>query len=270
MTFLRDPVDRVLSHYYRHVHHPELSPAAQAERRDRRGRATAGSLEQALDEQRLPQLMNLATRFLCAQPSSMEEELPDGALDEAKASLRDFTFVGIQERFDESIVLLQRTLGLGLVPYISSHVSIEGARPSVEDIPGEQRALIAEHNRLDSELYRFAVELFEDAIATSDDGFADEVEELRALSADTNEETIQQTREWLDRELPIGAVRRRAELRSTAKSAGISISVLRVMLRRLPSVHAEFDRDGEKIFRRTGDAEEPANHLTNGSKPAST
>lgn len=113
-------------------------------------------------------------------------ELPASALDDAKENLRGFAFIGIQERFEESLVLLQRMLGLGLVPYEDRHVSSD--RPSVEEISDEQRALIAEHNRLDAELYTFAQGLFDDAVAAADRGFAADVEALRARDAAAREE----------------------------------------------------------------------------------
>jgi hypothetical protein len=122
------------------------------------------SIEEALARGR-PEVCNLATRFLCGD--STPSELPAVALDIAKENLRTFTFVGIQERFEESIVLLQRRLHLGNVPHRSVHVARE--RPRAEDIPGEQRALILERNRLDAELYAFGLALFDDAVAAADE-----------------------------------------------------------------------------------------------------
>ena len=179
MTFLREPVDRVLSHFYRHI--LRKNPNNPKEGRKIR----VDSLEEGLVERRLPELSNLATRFLCTDPSP-RDELPASALDDAKENLRSFAFIGIQERFEESLVLLQRMLGLGLVPYRDRHVSAD--RPSVEEISDEQRALIAEYNRLDAELYSFGMGLFEDAVAAADDGFAADVEALRARSGADREE----------------------------------------------------------------------------------
>jgi Sulfotransferase family len=246
MTFLREPVDRVLSHYYRHVHHPELSAAHRMGRRQR-GRETAGSIEEALSDLHVPQLRNLATRFLCGHPSPMGE-LSASAVDDAKENLREFAFVGIQERFDESMVLLQRMLGLGLIPYLNVHVSLEGRRPTAEEISDEQRALIEEHNTLDAELYRFGLELFEEAVAAREDGFAADVEALPALSAKANEEAFQRARDWLDRELPVGSAREPGELRSAAKAAGITVPALKRALS-VSSVRKR-DQAGHRVWTR--------------------
>jgi hypothetical protein len=189
MTFLREPVDRVLSHYYRHIHiaDPRRTGRQVAEpwSPEQGGKIKADSIEQALVEMRVPQLNNLATRFIGGGQSPMGE-LPASALDEAKENLRSFAFIGIQERFEESLVLLQRMLGLGSVPYEDRHVSSD--RPSVEEISDEQRALIAEYNQLDAELYSFGLGLFDDAVAAADDGFAADVEALRARDAAAREE----------------------------------------------------------------------------------
>jgi hypothetical protein len=177
MTFLREPVDRVLSHYYRHIHIRDPSRSGRVERRPG-ARVKAGSIEQALVELRMPQVNNLCTRFLSGRDPIAE--LPDGALDDAKDNLRSFAFVGIQEQFEESIVLLKRVLGLGDLPYEDRHVSRAGSRPAVDEITDEQRQLIASCNCLDAELYRFGLGLFEEAVAGAGDGFEEEVEKLRA------------------------------------------------------------------------------------------
>jgi hypothetical protein len=247
MTFLREPVDRVLSHYYRLMHRPDLS-AAERLRRRRQGKPTAGSLDEALVELRLPALRNLATRYLCGHPSPMGD-LPASALEDAKASLRAFAVVGIQERFDESIVMVQRMLGLGVASYLNRHVSPD--RPAVGEIADAERELIAEQNRLDADLYTFVLGLFEDAVAAADEGFATDVEKLRAMSAEANEEANRIAREFLDRELPIGVTRPRAALYSAAEADGVPMPALRYVLER-SSVKVGRDRDGEQTLTHTG------------------
>jgi hypothetical protein len=196
MTFLRDPVDRVLSHYYRHV----LAKDPRVEKEIRRpGRGSDRPetkedqelkfrlLKEALVDRRRPELTNLSTRFLCGHDAPLEE-LPASAVDDAKENLSRFAFIGIQEHFEESLVLLQRMLGLGSIPYQDRHVSHAGSRPTVEELPDAQRELIIESNRMDVELYRFGLELFESTVADADAGFAADVEALRARNADARED----------------------------------------------------------------------------------
>jgi hypothetical protein len=229
MTFLREPVDRVLSHYHRHIQIRDRRRAGRARDFPSDGwKARARSIEEALVELRLPQINNLATRFLCGHPFSTEE-LPANALEDAKANLSQFAFVGIQERFDESVVLLQRALGMGLVPYLHRHVSAAGNRPAVEETPEEQRALIAKHNRLDADLYRFALDLFEDTVPAADERFAADVERLRALSAEAEDKAIRDAREWADRTLPAGTTRLSKAVRSAARADGVLIPELKIV-----------------------------------------
>ena len=226
MTFLREPVDRVLSHYYRHIHNPDARDdlAARVKRYRDDGTAPAASLEEALVDMRMIQLRNLCTRFLCGHPSPTDE-LPEGSLAEAKANLREFIFVGIQERFEESIVLLQRRLGIGLLPYWNRHVSV--GRPGVDEIPAEQRSLIEAENRLDIELYEFATEVFEEAVRAEGETFSRDVESLQALAVDANEEAVQKAQEWLEGKLPPGSVKLTNELRGEGIEAGFHAAVLK-------------------------------------------
>jgi hypothetical protein len=159
MTFLREPVDRVLSHYYRHIHHPGPSQPRQRSK----SKVRAASLEEALVEMRLPQLNNLATRFLCDNPAR-KGELPRSALNEAKINLRAFAFVGISERFEDSAADLQAMLGVE-VPrkaYAEPHARAEDS--GVPEASGEERALVLERNRMDQELYAFGLQLFEERL----------------------------------------------------------------------------------------------------------
>jgi hypothetical protein len=58
---------------------------------------------------------------------------------------------------------------------------VNQARPELEETSDELRGLIAEHNQLDAELYRFARKRFEEESPSSEDLAAD-AEELRRLS----------------------------------------------------------------------------------------
>ena len=70
-------------------------------------------------------------------------------------------------------------------------------------------------------------------------------------AADAKEATRQNARAWLDRELPAGATRPAAELRSAAKADGFTVPALMQALR-VPSVKRE-SRDGRKVFTRVSE-----------------
>ena len=67
------------------------------------------TLEEALDDGSLPP--NLQTRMLSDSLAVTEPADPD-RLEEAMRNLLEFTVVGLTERFDESLVLLQTALGI--------------------------------------------------------------------------------------------------------------------------------------------------------------
>jgi len=80
MTFLREPVDRVLSQYWRHIRRKDPRHAGRVKPGTR---IRAESLEQAFVGMRLPEINNLATRFLCGY-TAPSEDLPTTALDDAE------------------------------------------------------------------------------------------------------------------------------------------------------------------------------------------
>jgi hypothetical protein len=207
ITVLRDPVDRVLSHYHFHARAGEGDrPGAGArklraiwemflnnERLEREGGDREDPIvldpdaEYTLEEglrRKIAIYDNFMTRFLWGG-ESLYGELPPAALERAKENLASFWFVGLSERLDDSIILLGRRLGVGLMPYWLRHVSQQ--RPSLDETAEELRALIAEHNALDVELYRFARRLFEDTAPAAED-LAGEAEELRRLSIEVSAE----------------------------------------------------------------------------------
>ena len=230
ITILRDPLERVLSHYHRHL-------AARSR--------TPGSLDDALKAQ-MPEITNLATRMLCDRYTS--ERLASSALEEAKSNLTQFAFAGIQERFDESVVLLQQLLGLGQVPFINQHVSVE--RPASADLSARQRALVESANELDLELYGFAAALFDEALdAAAGDEFSEQLDRVRSISRDENAAAIEAAEVWLERELPVGVVKPKRALYAAAESDGIDREAVRHVMARA-EIRKGRDASGRKGIRR--------------------
>jgi hypothetical protein len=85
-------------------------------------------------------------------------------LDRAKAHLESFAVVGLTERFDESLVLMQRAFDWTRIRYVS--VNVDPGRDR-RDVPSEEDlAFIKEQNALDLELYAWAEARF--AVTVSD------------------------------------------------------------------------------------------------------
>jgi hypothetical protein len=79
----------------------------------------------------------------------------------AKQMLRDrFIFVGLLEKFDESLVMLRRAIGRPRldIRYTRERVAADNSiKKQVMEDP-ECRALLQQHNQLDAELYRYVSE----------------------------------------------------------------------------------------------------------------
>ncbi|HEY2327746.1 MAG TPA: hypothetical protein VGH52_09705 [Gaiellaceae bacterium] len=139
VTLLRDPVRRQYSHYRwvytRAVQNGSAPPVAEALKRGR-----------LVD--------NLQTRMLCGLDNPLTRPADDELLTAARAELDRLAFVGIVERFPESMLLAQERLGLRHVAYRRRNV--RGTSHALEDV----EALRA-HNLLDLELYAHATALVE-------------------------------------------------------------------------------------------------------------
>jgi hypothetical protein len=203
LTVLREPVDRVLSHYHQHAQagNPPGSRGARrlrsiwkmvltSERWEGEGAdadevVLEDDVEFSLEEglrRKICLYDNFQTRFLWG--GEFFGDLPAEALERAKENISRFWFVGISERLDESLVLLGRKLGIGPMAYHLKHVSKR--RPPLEETSGELRDLIVEHNNLDVELYAFARARFDEE-APAPEELAADVEELRRRSAEVTE-----------------------------------------------------------------------------------
>src|SRR5262245_11315301 len=151
-TFLREPVDRILSHYFairgagRGYGLPPLTAAA--------------TLDDALEGGYLHD--NLQTRMLSGLPEPFGEV--DGEmLKQAKHNLREgLAFVGLTERFDESLVLAKQRLGLRTILH-DSNSRVNTSRPRGDEVPADLRRAAERYNRYDIRLYRYAQKLFDSA-----------------------------------------------------------------------------------------------------------
>lgn len=135
-TFLRDPIKRYLSHF----------------KYQRQAKGIPWSIQAFLDEKRFD---DFQTRRIAGRAD----------LDEAKRALReDFSFVGLMERFDESMVLFKHAMAL---PEFCIHYEIQNVSEDRERALGkkdpepwkqdpELMERIRAANRLDIELYDYA------------------------------------------------------------------------------------------------------------------
>ncbi len=158
ITLLRNPVDRMVSAYYYSLRRPEWGFHEDIIKQRL-------SLHDFVAGEASEELHNGQTRMLSG---SDEPVCTADALNMARRNLsQEFVLAGLTERFDESVLLCRRLLGLGGGFYQRKNVNRH--RPPLHEIPPRTVALIEKRNSLDVELYDVAVRDFERLIARFSD-----------------------------------------------------------------------------------------------------
>lgn len=171
LSMVRDPVNRVLSDYYYVLQTPwhECYDPVVTQHYTLRDYVTSGVTTYT---------DNIQVRMLSGEGKAV----PYGActaamLERAKTNIDDrFAVVGVTERFDESLILMQRALGWRTPWYVRKNKTKR--RPPREAVSDEVRDLIREQNALDVELYQFASRRFEKMVAEQDDTFQQDMRRL--------------------------------------------------------------------------------------------
>lgn len=182
ITLLRDPVDRVLSHY----HHIRRNDTPHIVIND-------DDLAQWLSTSTASN--NLQTRVLAARFGAPVPLADDDALARAKATLEGFAVIGLTERFADSLLLIAERLDWRFPKYRKQNVNPAGriSWPIAEEI----RNQAATYNRLDLELYKWACEQFESELAAR--GFPERVRAAAFPVANRARSVIGDTRKLIRR-----------------------------------------------------------------------
>ena len=156
-TFLRDPIERTISHYYflrRETDHPLADKL----------KGNWPSLEKCLELELDGMMFNAQTRLLSGVSyDALPGKCTTEHLELAKEKLRlKFSVIGLTERFDESLILLKEAFGWSDIRYYSRNVT--RGRPRKEDLPASTRDALESANLLDLELYAYGQERFTDQI----------------------------------------------------------------------------------------------------------
>jgi hypothetical protein len=156
-TFLRDPVERSLSHYFEVLRRPRRLFDEGEVAEDLAPLPPGTTFEEAVEAGYLHD--NVQTRMLSGAvdpfaPVSVE------TLERAKRNLSErFALVGLTERLDESLVLAKQRLGFRNILVGSRRVNT--SRPRGAQVPAALHDTAERANQYDIELYRFARHLFE-------------------------------------------------------------------------------------------------------------
>ena len=171
-TLLREPIDRMISYYY--------FVQRQAEHYLHDYANTPGmTLKRYVEDQVSLQMDNMQTRLISGvwtDPGYGECDQETLAL--AKRNLgKDFSVVGLTERFDETLLLLKRALGWRNVNYVRHNVT--RGRPRGASVDDETLSVLQASNQLDIQLYAYAKALLADQIRAQGPSFSRELWALR-------------------------------------------------------------------------------------------
>ncbi len=177
LTFLRDPIQRSISHYEHIIREPGHYLYAKS--------LELGSLRAfLLDDATRPMIVDFQTRSIGMDldpvqiasrlteddleglrleqilESTLPTEPSQSLLNRAKNRLAEIEFVGITERFDESVELLRKTLTANELTAVEPQnlSSNPIARTSID---AETLELLTASLQLDLELYKFGTDLFQ-------------------------------------------------------------------------------------------------------------
>lgn len=174
MTVLREPIDRAVSAFYFFrgnspeqlaTLREELSAEEFAQRAwltQMAGRLSFRELIEREPELAKAHLGNHMTRMLLT--TTPEGELNENHLAEARRNLASFDVIGLTERLGDTLLLLKHAMGWSDLGPIA-HENRTQNRRAVSDEDPAVLELLKEWNRLDSELYAFACQLFEERFA---------------------------------------------------------------------------------------------------------
>ena len=165
ITFIRDPVSRVISQYGQHkrmlqVGELEGSPI---------------SLETFLETK--PEVLhNHQTRFLSGW--DFTSHTPDECYEKALQNIdAHCSLVGVVERFDESLLLLSKMFRWRRVTYFKRNIGTH--RPPDDVIDSTTIEKIRSANHLDTRLHLYASRLLDEKIKAQGDGFEQDLKTLK-------------------------------------------------------------------------------------------
>ncbi|MDJ0569299.1 MAG: sulfotransferase family 2 domain-containing protein [Pleurocapsa sp. MO_192.B19] len=169
ITFLREPVSRAISmyYYYQKTKNPRFLNLSLKEFIQTYGGVQNGMTKNLAGIVLQSQLSNNnKSQELCCTRKSLEI---------AQRNIQEhFKFIGISERFDESLLLLRKFLGWKIPLFDKSNIS---KKP--KDIAQDTLKLIENLNELDLELYEYAKAIFEEMIERQGSSFNQELEEFQ-------------------------------------------------------------------------------------------
>ena len=175
ITFLRNPIERVISDYYFILRAPQTPY-------HRYVTENQLSLKEAVEcKDPLIMLPNSQTILLAGVWRKGIKQCNDEVLTQAKQNLRKHFIVGLTEKFDESICLLKSYFDWGTDVYYKKR-NVTTNRLAPENLPKETLDAIVHYNQCDLELYKYGQALFAEQIKQIGPFFPARVQFYKAMN----------------------------------------------------------------------------------------
>jgi hypothetical protein len=182
ITILRDPIDRIISHYYFVLNNPNHYLHNQVKSRNM-------SLKDYVSSGISTELDNAQTRSLSGYLSGSQNvdgdigfgECSAEMLNKAKDNLKEyFSVIGLVDKFDETLIQLQKVFDWKLLFYNKMRVSKK--RPASQELSKDVLRSIEKYNELDIDLYSYAKDIFQEQINHQGEDFVKELSKFKILN----------------------------------------------------------------------------------------
>lgn len=174
-TMLRDPVKRVISNYYFILERPNhrLYKELASNNYSLADYVTSGV---ALNTE------NAQIRLLSNNIYTPHNECTTQMLENVKSNIEtSFSVVGINEMYDETIVMLQKYYNWKLPYYTRKNITKN--KPKITEIDDATLKIISDYNKLDHELYLWAKNRLKNQIAEMGDQFSQDLEKFKSRNS---------------------------------------------------------------------------------------